>query len=136
MGEHLGKRGPELSVRATSWALYELPDDPPITVEAFVVLFVLADHADPYGTDSYPSQSLIMEATRLSRRTVQRRLVELEASGLIRRGDQSRVDRIPANRRPIVWDLALHRRRTVEAHRAIREAAAERHTSDPNRPLW
>jgi len=40
-------------------------------------------------------------------RTVRRRLAELEARGIIARGDQRAVEHLPADKRPIVWDVMI-----------------------------
>jgi hypothetical protein len=87
------------------WALKKAPVSEP--VEA-LILVGLADHADDVGANAFPSQSKLATYARCSPRTVKRRLAALEDAGLIVRGDQQKVDHLPVNRRPIVWDLSLH----------------------------
>lgn len=93
-----------MSTQAVQWALYTAR-----TAEAAhkLVLLTLANHAHRDGTNAYPSAATIAEATQLSVRTVQRYLVALEDDGLIRRGEQAAADGIPAQYRPIVYDLAM-----------------------------
>lgn len=93
-----------MSWQASGWALKESPAK---DCQAVVILMAIADHAHPDGTAAWPSQATIADYARCSIRTVQRRLAELEAYGLIRRGDQNLVSHLPKMRRPIVWDLAL-----------------------------
>ena len=46
--------------------------------------------------------------------TVRRKLKYLEQRGLIRRGDQRMVAHFDPYHRPVVWDLCLERRRTID----------------------
>jgi hypothetical protein len=94
-----------MSIEAMVWALKKAPVSEP--VEA-LILVGLADHAHEDGTVAYAAQSTLATYARTSVRTVQRKLARLEGAGLIKRGDQQMVDHLPANRRPIVWDLNLH----------------------------
>jgi hypothetical protein len=94
-----------MSIEAMVWALKKAPVSEP--VEA-LILVGLADHAGDDGTDAFPSQALLAKYGRCSPSTVKRRLASLEGAGLIVRGDQQKVDHLPVNRRPIVWDLSLH----------------------------
>lgn len=71
----------------------------------FRVLLQLADRADQMGYGAYPSIGTIADTLECSTRTVQRALLELRASGLIRYGDQRYVAHIPADRRPTVYDV-------------------------------
>ncbi|MFI7649991.1 helix-turn-helix domain-containing protein [Micromonospora sp. NPDC049460] len=77
------------------------------------VLIGLANHAHANGRAAYPSQERLAHYARKSVRSVQRDLSELARLGIIRRGDQRHVAYIPVDRRPVVWDLAMERRRTV-----------------------
>lgn len=99
-----------MSVEAIEWALNRAPDVSPALV---VVLVGLANHADPAGRGAAPAQRRLAHYARKSERTVRRDLAELETLGLIRRGDQRRVAYLPADRRPVVWDLATDRARDV-----------------------
>lgn len=71
----------------------------------FRVLLQLADRADPMGYGAYPSIGTIADTLECSTRTVQRALLELRASALIRYGDQRFVAHFPADRRPTVYDV-------------------------------
>jgi DNA-binding transcriptional ArsR family regulator len=96
-----------MSVEAMSWAMNDAPVDDP---NAAAVLIGLANHARADGTSAFPSVATLCRYTRLSERTVRRKLDELERAGLITQGSPSvvasHIDR--ADRRPKVYDLALH----------------------------
>lgn len=95
-----------MSMKAVLWALYDVPQEK-VRGAALRTLLVLADHADTKGKGVYPSQKRLCALTGYSRRTIQETLKDLEAEGLIRRGDQRLVGHIAANYRPIVWDLNM-----------------------------
>lgn len=97
-----------MSVEAITWVLHEAPGCPPQLVST---LIGLANHADPHGRGAYPGQGMLASYTRKSERQVRRDLAEAERLGLIRRGDQRLVAHIPADRRPVVWDLVMAPRR-------------------------
>lgn len=72
---------------------------------AFRVLLKYADRVDQYGrTAWYPASKLAAEL-ECSDRTVRRAIKELVDLGLMSVGDQGFVSHIPANYRPIVYDL-------------------------------
>lgn len=75
----------------------------------FRVLIALANNAGDDGSAAFLAQGTIAARVHTTERTVRRCLVELEAAGYIRRGDQNheRARGIPANRRPVVWALNL-----------------------------
>ncbi|WP_433373836.1 helix-turn-helix domain-containing protein [Actinoplanes sp. CA-142083] len=77
------------------------------------VLIGLANHAHPNGHGAFPSQERLAHYSRKSTRSIRSDLATLERLGLIRRGDQRHTAFIPSDRRPVVWDLALERRREV-----------------------
>lgn len=93
-----------------SWALSDAPDVPP---SCLAVLIGLANHAHPNGRGAFPSQERLAHYSRKSTRSIRSDLATLESLGLIRRGDQRHTAFIPSDRRPVVWDLALERRREV-----------------------
>lgn len=95
-----------MSMKAVLWALYDVPQEK-LRGAALRILLVLADHADTRGNGAYPSQKRLCALTGYSRRTVQETIKDLEAEGLIHRGDQRLVSHIAANYRPIVWDLGM-----------------------------
>lgn len=93
------------------WALKhaDVPPDP----IAHLVLIGLADHAHDDGTEARPSVATLAQYARCSERTVHTKLRLLESAGLIRRGDQRAVEHLPANRRPVVYDLLVTTRAGV-----------------------
>lgn len=72
-----------------------------------LVLQSLADAGDEDGCNCYISQDTIAERAMISSRSVRDRLAELEERGLIARGDQRAASHIPADRRPVVWDVMI-----------------------------
>ena len=100
-----------MTVKAVAWAL----DDAPVeNAQQALILVALAERSRDGGRNCWMSHASIAARARCSVSTVQRHLSELEAAGLIRRGDQAAVPvGIPANRRPVVWDLMLDRTRGV-----------------------
>jgi len=72
-----------------------------------LILMGLANHADGYGRSARPSQETLARYAQCGRRTVQRKLAELEEAGAVRRGDQRLTDHLRGDRRPVVWDLCL-----------------------------
>lgn len=93
-----------MSIEATSWALSvdTVPDS-----TARVILLGLANHAARDGSAAWPSVATLAEYAVCSERTVQRKLRELEARGLLRKGDQRLLQHLPADRRPVVYDLPI-----------------------------
>lgn len=91
------------------WVLNEAPGLPS---HAFGTLMGLATHADKFGRAAFPAQATLAGYTRKSARQVRRDLDDLVAAGLIRHGDPRFVAHIPADERPIVWDLAMEKRAT------------------------
>ncbi len=71
----------------------------------------LANHAGADGRGAYPSQGRLAWYARCSERTVRRHLVRAQEAGLIRPGDQRFVLHLPADKRPVVWDLPIHLKR-------------------------
>lgn len=98
-----------MSLRALTWTIYDVGKD--LTdASAYRTLLILADHCDDDGCGAYPSAATIAEKTGMSMRTVRAKLKDLEEAGYITPGDQRIAAHLPANRRPKVWDLAMHRR--------------------------
>lgn len=95
-----------MSMQAMVWALEQAPDVP---AQALGVLMGLANHADEHGRGAYAGQELLAEYARKSDRQARTDLARLEEAGLIRRGDQSLVAHLRADKRPVVWDLAMER---------------------------
>lgn len=115
-----------MSLKAWSWVLEEAPDVPPHLVGT---LAGLANHADKRGRGSYPSQELLAFYTRKSDRAVRKDLRQLEELALIRRGDQRLVAHLAADERPIVWDLAIERKRAEP--RPGKDTRDRNHSSAP-----
>lgn len=112
-----------MSVQAMAWALTQQEvTDPP----ARHVLLCLANYASVEGRNAFPSAATLAKDSGLSERTVRAKLEALAAAGLIRRGRQAiaaaEIDR--ADRRPVVFDLAIERgapdapRKAVDKKRA------------------
>lgn len=118
-----------MSLRAIVWALEEAPVDDP---QAVLVLIALADRANSDGTAAFPSHEWISQRARCSVATVKRRLTMLEQDGLICRGDQGilAATSIPANRRPIVWNLDLRQVR-VSDQEPVRQLTPDTLTAQP-----
>ena len=127
-----------MSLRALTWAIYEIGSTLK-DASAYRVLLILADNANDEGKGAYPSASTIAEETGMSLRTVRNKLNDLEAAGIIMRGDQALADYLPANRRSVVWDLNLDNNRRAEsapqhtpAHTATRGAKSASQTDGPD----
>lgn len=88
--------------------LWAMKDAPVVDVEEWATLVAVAEFADEDGCNAYPSTKTISERTRISERTVQRRLDQLEGRGLIVRGDQSNIAaNIPLHKRPTLYDVMV-----------------------------
>lgn len=85
-----------------TWVLEEAPINDPVKL---LILYALADRAGADGCAAFPAHAEIAKRARCSTRTVARHLKEMEADGVIRRGDQSLVSHYASNRRPVVWDI-------------------------------
>ncbi|MCW3817915.1 helix-turn-helix domain-containing protein, partial [Micromonospora sp. DR5-3] len=101
-----------MSAEALSWALSDAPDVPP---SCLAVLISLTNHAHANRRAAFSSQERLAFYARKSVRTVRNDLSALARLGLIRRGDQRHASLLPADRRPVVWDLAMERRRPLPA---------------------
>lgn len=105
-----------MSIEAMLWALNLAPipmDDggrspKPSSACAFVLLG-LANHAQPDGSDAFPSVRTLCRYTRLSERTVRTCLDRLEGASVIRPNDPAlvavKIKR--GDRRPKGWNLAM-----------------------------
>lgn len=110
-----------MSVQAIVWVLERAPDLPSHLVAP---LLGLANHADQDGRGAYASTETIGWYTRKKRDAARVDLDKLEGLGLIRRGDQRMALHLPADRRPVVYDLAMER---------SREPRPDRHPSGQSR---
>lgn len=107
-----------MSYQATEWALKYAPIPPdergkPSASSCTLVLVALAYPADPDGCNAFPAVDTIRAWTHLSERTIRATLDRLEAAGLIRPGNANHrvLRQFRKDRRPKIWNLALHRRR-------------------------
>ena len=94
-----------MSMRAMLWALYESPAESAAEAMTLLVLAERAGPSDDPWSGAYPSHATIAKAARVSERTVRRCLKDLESRGVIKRGDQSLVEKYRVDKRPVVWDL-------------------------------
>lgn len=95
-----------MTILTMVWALKRAPvpaNDP----VAHLVLIAYADHANDDGTAAWPSVATVASYARCTPRTVHTKLRLLLEHGLMRPGDQQLVDHLPANRRPVVYDLVM-----------------------------
>lgn len=106
-----------MSLRATLWALYDAPTTDPT---AKLVLLVLADHAGDDGRDAFPSVAKIARAAGVTERTVQRHLRDLEAAGLIVKGDGEKAGRAIKRSGYIPTTYDLQMRHTKDSDEAPR----------------
>lgn len=122
-----------MSINVIMWALNDAPVTDPTQV---LLLVALADRAEPDGSEARPTQEWLADRTRTSTRTVRRVLKELEAAGVIRRGNQLLASHYPANRRPVVWDLCISLKRAREVGAEVVEGRYEvtEATDTPVRP--
>lgn len=72
-----------------------------------LVLLAYANHAAKDGTGAFPGKALVAEYAECDPKTVQRHLRKLEAAGWLHRGDQDLVAHYRADRRPVVYDVAM-----------------------------
>lgn len=102
-----------------------------------LVLMALADAADEDGCNAYLSQATIAERAMVDVRTVRRKLPELELRRLIGRGDQSAAEHIPADKRPVVYDVLVPYVRFMDIEQTNRYRAnrGRKPLTEGNRPL-
>jgi len=87
--------------------LWAMKDAPVADVEEWAVLAAMSESADDDGCNVFKAQGTLAKRVRLDAKTVARRLAEMQARGLIARGDQQAAAYIPADRRPVVYDLMI-----------------------------
>jgi hypothetical protein len=102
-----------VSIESISWALNHapIPRDRRDASSLPSVLIGLANHADPFGRNAFPSLSTLTRYTRLSERSVRYAIRALEELELIRPSDPEIVAAYVkrADRRPNGYDLAMER---------------------------
>lgn len=126
-----------MSIEAVAWALRYAPI-PNNDHLAHVVLIALADRVQEDWCGAWPSVDTLAKDARCSRRSVQAKLQDLVDAGLIRRGDQRHVAHLPANRRPVVYDIirpgvhGLHpNAQSVENHASVSVPAGSEPEFEP-----
>ena len=95
-----------MSVQAMAWAIEQRRETDPT---ARHLLLAMGNYADKTGRNCFPSVATLASDTGLSERTIRQKLAQLEAAGLIRRGNQriAEVEIARADRRPVVYNLDL-----------------------------
>lgn len=93
-----------MSFEAILWAMRSAPV---ADAGEWAVLVVMAESADSDGCNAYQSRKTIGDMPKLDQKTVGLKQAAMEARGVIVRGDQSVVAHIPADRRPVNWDLQI-----------------------------
>lgn len=94
-----------MSIEATTWALGSKVGD----ARRKLILFAYANHAHKDGTSAWVSKkSIAADYAECDSKTVTRHVKALIADGWIREGDQAAVAHIRADRRPVVYDLAMN----------------------------
>lgn len=111
------------------WAL----EDAPVSAKLVGLLLGLANHADADGRSAYPTIDRLAHYARKKRRQTQSDLKELLDAKLIRLGDQRLVAHIDPRYRPIVYDLAIERRRPryVRIKHAPEQEPAQKPAQEP-----
>lgn len=102
-----------MSIEAMTWALSADVGDP----TRKLALVGWANHAHKDGRNAWASQATVAEYVGCSSKTIGRHVKVLLAEGWIREGDQGQVAHLRADRRPVVYDLAMteHQRRAWSA---------------------
>lgn len=95
-----------MSWQASAWALKQQKTREP--TQRFVLL-CLANYAGADGRNAFPCLSTLVADTGFSERTIRRTLRQLEALGLLIRGNQAiaAAHIVRRDRRPVVYDLPL-----------------------------
>lgn len=101
-----------------------------------LILVGYGNHAHKNGRNAWASKVTIAEYADCDTRTVQRQVKRLVADGWIREGDQEQVAHIRADRRPVVYDLAMNDE--VRAQWAAAAAAGDSSWTSEQRgdPWW
>ncbi|QYN41091.1 hypothetical protein K1T35_47980 (plasmid) [Pseudonocardia sp. DSM 110487] len=91
-----------------SWLALDWAETAPVAdVYERVILTLMAGRADKDGTGVWLSPGTIARGAVSDEQTVKRRMRALRERGVIAYGDQSLAAKIPANRRPKVYDLMI-----------------------------
>lgn len=119
-----------MSIKALEWAMYDVPAEM-AKGSLLRILLALADHADTEGRGAFPSQKRLCALTGYSRRTIQHGLHDLEASGLIVKGDQGLTEHY-GRHRPIVWNLSIEDFRGAKTAPLKKNESEAQHTTPQN----
>lgn len=92
-----------MSIEAMTWALNANVGD----ATRKLVLIGYANHAHKDGRNAWAAKSTVAEYVNCSVKTVTRHVQALIADGWLREGDQQQVAHLRADRRPVVYDLAM-----------------------------
>lgn len=93
-----------MSVEAISFALSQSDTENPSET---LVLVCFANYAGHNGKAAWPSLNTVADYCRLSERQVRRVVRDLEAKGVLVRGDQQHVAHYRSDRRPIVYNIPM-----------------------------
>lgn len=116
-----------MSYQAVEWAIKRVPPSL-VSVTARAVLVAFAEAADEHGREAYPSIPTVAWYLGCTERNVSGHVKSLRAAGLlVKSADQSAVAHIPADRRPVVYQLPLHWVRTDEKPEAGRRGRKSIH---------
>ncbi|MGX4711104.1 helix-turn-helix domain-containing protein [Rhodococcus ruber] len=97
-----------MSYQAVEWAIKHVPPGL-VCVPARAVLVAYAEAADADGRKAYPSIPTISWYLGCTDRNVEKHVKALIETGLlVRSPDQSPAAKIPADKRPVVYDLPIH----------------------------
>ena len=101
-----------MSFQAVEWAL-DAEKTGPLAAETRLVLVVMAERADRHGRNVYLAAATIAERLGMSERAVRRHFSTLRQRSLILPGDPEQIpEKIPHNRRPVIYDLPIKKRPT------------------------
>ena len=89
--------------------LWAMKDAPTADAQEFAVLVTMAESADDDGCNAYQSTRTLAKRTKLSERTVQRRIDDMLARGLLALGNQRYAPllTIPEHLRPVNYDVCI-----------------------------
>lgn len=111
-----------------SWYAQAWAEEAPVAdVYERSIITLMAHRADSDGTGAYPPKAKMAAYSMCAVETIKPRLRALVKRGLIARGDQSLTAHLPADKRPVVYDLLIpydwysaSQRETVNRERAQR----------------
>lgn len=103
-----------MSFQAVEWAL-DAERTGPLAAETRLVLVVMAERADRHGRNVYLAAATIAERLGTTERSVRRHFSTLRERSLILPGDPEQIpEKIPHNRRPVIYDLPIKSKATPD----------------------